>query len=73
MASGMAPISSDILCLRLSLPDVFETPIWFESDAGNSMSRRRNAGDELIHHKHTPVSCHSNRTTSFILEKNMAQ
>jgi hypothetical protein len=44
-----------------------------ESDDGNSMSRRRNAGEELIHHRHTPVRCHSNRTASTILEKNMGQ
>jgi len=47
MAIGMALISSDILCLRLSLPDVFEKLSFSSSRTKGNYKSEERAGQEM--------------------------
>jgi hypothetical protein len=47
MANGMALISSDILCLRLSLPDLFETLSFSSSRSKRNYKSEERAGQEM--------------------------
>jgi hypothetical protein len=47
MANGMALFSSDILCLRLSLPDVFETLSFSSSRTKEKEKSEERAGQEM--------------------------